>query len=124
MGIFITLHQKERDAQQHRHPHELDGLAAVAHLQGARLGLTGAVPPADADCGDRGRQGVHPQRQAVVDLIGKFGFEKVRATAEFAISAQGKIYAPTITNPYQLKIKLGDLMVYHKKQSDSEMLIL
>jgi hypothetical protein len=63
-------------------------------------------------------------RRAAEELIKQFGFEKTHATTEYAVSIQGKQYAPTITTPYQLKIKLGDLMIYHKKESNSEMLIL
>ena len=59
------------------------------------------------------------QRQAVVDFIGKFGFEKTKQFAAAAIAIQGRDFAPTITNPYLLKIKLGELKIYYQKQNSN-----
>lgn len=59
------------------------------------------------------------QRQAVVDFIGKFGFEKTKQFAAAAIAIQGRDFAPTITNPYLLKIKLGELNIYYQKQNSN-----
>uniref|UniRef100_A0A6H2A4S7 Putative DNA binding, helix-turn-helix domain containing protein n=1 Tax=viral metagenome TaxID=1070528 RepID=A0A6H2A4S7_9ZZZZ len=59
------------------------------------------------------------QRQAVVDFIGKFGFEKTKQFAVAAIAIQGRDFAPTITNPYLLKIKLGELKIYYQKQNSN-----
>jgi hypothetical protein len=56
-------------------------------------------------------------RQAIKDLIRQFGYEKTVNTVNYAISIQGIQYAPTITNPYQLKTKMGDLLVYYKKDN-------
>jgi hypothetical protein len=55
------------------------------------------------------------QRQAVEWLITHYGFDKTAQTVKYAISVQGKDYAPTITTPYQLKDKLAALLVYYKK---------
>ena len=59
-------------------------------------------------------------RAAAEWLIAKFGFEKTVKTAEYAISVQGKDFAPTITTPYQLKEKLAALMLYYQKQNDKK----
>jgi hypothetical protein len=55
-------------------------------------------------------------RSSLRDLIKKLGLDQTRAIIQYAVSVQGKPYTPTITNPYQLKIKLGDLKVYAEKQ--------
>lgn len=57
------------------------------------------------------------QRQAVEALAKKLGWEKLDKLVNYALSVQGQKYAPTITTPYQLKEKLGDLMVYYKKNN-------
>jgi len=49
-------------------------------------------------------------------LIGKYGIEKVINAAKFAISVQGKPYAPTINTPSQLKNKMADLVAYQKRE--------
>lgn len=61
--------------------------------------------------------GHRTNRKACSDLIGQFGLEKTISTAKYAISVQGQQYAPTITTPYQLKNKMGDLKVYYNKQT-------
>ena len=61
--------------------------------------------------------GHRTNRKAVTDLIKKFGFDKTKRTVEFAMSIQGQKYAPTITTPYQLKEKLGDLLIFWKKNN-------
>lgn len=55
------------------------------------------------------------QRKAAVWLIGKFGLELVLAMARSAISVQGEEYAPTITNPYELKEKLARLKAFFER---------
>lgn len=55
--------------------------------------------------------------KAAEELIKKFGLEKTLRTAEYAISVHGQQYAPSIASPYQLKIKLADLMAYYKKEN-------
>ena len=59
------------------------------------------------------------QRNCLQDLIDQFGYEKTSKTIEYAVSIQGQKFAPTITTPYQLKNKLGDLMVFYKKETNS-----
>jgi phage replication O-like protein O len=63
-------------------------------------------------------------RKAIEEMIKKFGFEKLKATVEYSNSIQGKKYAPTITTPYLLKIKLGELMSYAKRQNNSGTIIV
>lgn len=59
-------------------------------------------------------------RKSAQDLIKQFGFQKALATAKYAISIQGRDYAPTITTPSKLKYKIGDLQVYYKKDNKSQ----
>ena len=59
------------------------------------------------------------QRKTLEEFIKKWGYEKTMNTVRFAVSIQGKKYSPTITTPIQLKNKLGDLLVYHKKESSN-----
>ena len=59
------------------------------------------------------------QRAALQWLIDKYGYEKTRQSIEYAISIQGKEYAPTITTPYQLKDKLSALLVYYAKNNNT-----
>lgn len=58
------------------------------------------------------------QRSAAEDMIKKFGAEKTINTVKFAISVQGKRYAPTITNPLELKNNMGKLLVYNKREQE------
>ena len=58
-------------------------------------------------------------RSAIEWLIKKYGFDKVKHTVEYACQVQGKKYAPTITTPYQLKIKMADLMVFYKRDQST-----
>lgn len=57
------------------------------------------------------------QRSAVIEMIKKMGWEKTKKMTEYAISVQGAPYSPTITTPYQLKNKIGDLRVFYKKEN-------
>lgn len=57
-------------------------------------------------------------RQAIQDMIKKFGFDKILATVKYSNSIQGKKYAPTITTPYHLKNKLGELRIYFEKNNN------
>ena len=52
------------------------------------------------------------QRTAVEDLIKQFDIESVIKFAEFAISCNGKPYAPQITTPLQLQSKMGQLRAF------------
>lgn len=58
------------------------------------------------------------QRKALEEMVTKFGEEKVRATIIYAVSISGQKYAPTITTPYQLKEKLGELIAFQKRESN------
>lgn len=62
-------------------------------------------------------------RSALKVLLEKYGYEKIVNTINYAISIQGKKYAPTITTPYQLKNKMGDLTVYYKKENNNMTII-
>lgn len=64
------------------------------------------------------------QRNALADLLKELGYEKVLAAIKYAVFVQGEQYAPTITTPYQLKNKLGDLRVFHKKNNKSRIIKL
>lgn len=57
------------------------------------------------------------QRGAVEAMITRIGFEKTKRMAEYAVSIQGEKYAPTITTPYVLKEKMGELIIYFKKNN-------
>jgi len=59
------------------------------------------------------------QRKAIVEIISKFGFKKTEKTIQYAISIQGEKYSPTITTPIQLKNKLGDLLIFYKKNKQN-----
>lgn len=55
-------------------------------------------------------------RKAVEELTKSYGIEKVLAAAQYALSIQNEKYAPIITNPYQLKVKFGELVAYKARQ--------
>ncbi len=55
------------------------------------------------------------QRSAADYLINKFSYKTVIDIAKYAISIQSQDYAPTITNPYELKEKWGKLRLFFEK---------
>ena len=59
------------------------------------------------------------QRKIIEELVKKWGYEKTINTVRYAITIQGKPYSPVITTPLQLKNKMGDLLVFHKKEGNS-----
>lgn len=59
------------------------------------------------------------QRQACAEMLKKLGYEQLLEIAKLAVNIQGQPYAPTITNPYQLKIKFGELASFIKKENNS-----
>jgi hypothetical protein len=59
-------------------------------------------------------------RNTTAELIEKFGFEKVKSMIEATVAIQGKDYAPTVTNPWQFKKKLGDIKVYFERQKSKQ----
>ena len=63
------------------------------------------------------------ERKTLEELIKKWGYEKTLNTIKFAVSVQGKKYSPTITKPTQLKNKMGELLVFHKKQSGNPVIV-
>ena len=63
------------------------------------------------------------QRKSLEYLVKKFGYQKTLNTIKFAMSVQGNKYAPTITTPLQLKNKLGDLLVFYKKEKETPMIV-
>jgi hypothetical protein len=58
---------------------------------------------------------ISSHRKATEWLISKYGFEKTVGLAEYAVSIFGKDYAPSITNPSELKSKLSKLAEFAKK---------
>lgn len=63
-------------------------------------------------------------RNAAEELIKKFGFTKTVELIEYALAIQGRRFAPTITTPYQLKIKIGELQVYAKREAGNRPIIV
>lgn len=55
------------------------------------------------------------QRKACKELIEKFGLEKVINTLKYYKSIRNERFSPTISTPYVLQQKLGDLMNYYNK---------
>jgi hypothetical protein len=64
------------------------------------------------------------QREALQDIINKFGYEKTEGIIKYAISIQGQKYAPVITTPLMLKNKLGEIMIYYKKENNKQTIII
>jgi hypothetical protein len=60
------------------------------------------------------------QRKAVQELITLLGKEKLIRTIEYVISVKNEEFAPTITTPYQLQAKLGQITAYFKKHTASK----
>jgi len=58
------------------------------------------------------------ERNAVDELIKKFGFEKLKNTIFYAISIQGNKYSPVITTPLEFKRNLAKLMIYYKREQE------
>lgn len=60
------------------------------------------------------------QRGALERMLAEHGEEKVRWLLEALPKVAGQRYAPTITTPLQLENKLGDLLVFIKKESGNK----
>ena len=60
------------------------------------------------------------QRKDLDWLCVKYGVEKVTNTINALEEIQGKKYAPSITSPSELKLKLGALIAFTKRQEDEE----
>ena len=57
-------------------------------------------------------------------LIEKYGIEKTKNAALYAVSIQGEQYAPQILNPHQLKEKMTALTLYKQKQQPKGLLVI
>ena len=55
-------------------------------------------------------------RAAAETLIKKYGAAEAVKVAQYAVSVQGEKYAPVITTPHELLMKLGQLGVYAKRE--------
>lgn len=60
------------------------------------------------------------QRKTLEEMIKKWGYEKTLNTIKASNKIQGEKFAPTITTPIQLKNKLGELLVYYKKETNNQ----
>lgn len=60
------------------------------------------------------------QRRAISELIAAYGLEKVLAAAKYAVSVQSELYAPIITNPWQLQKKFSELVVHKSRSNKSQ----
>lgn len=60
------------------------------------------------------------QRKALDEMLKKFGYDKLLNTIRFAVSVQGKQYAPVITTPCQLRENMGKLLVYYQKENTNK----
>ena len=60
------------------------------------------------------------QREACQNLIGKFGYEKTVATLNYYKSIRNQKFSPTITTPYQLQQKMGELINFYGKQQNDK----
>jgi len=58
------------------------------------------------------------ERDCVARLLGKGGREKLEEIIAYVAVANKKPYAPTITTPYQLEVKMGDLMAFYEKDKE------
>ena len=60
------------------------------------------------------------ERKALDWLCVKYGFEKVKNTIMVLPQSNISPFAPTITSPYELKMKLGKLIAWKNKQNSQE----
>jgi len=61
------------------------------------------------------------QRSALERMVKKHGADKIKWVIEKLPITNKTKYAPTITTPYQLELKLGDIIVFfQKKKAESE----
>lgn len=56
------------------------------------------------------------QRSALERMVKKHGIEKIRWAIEHLPKTNKERFAPTITTPYQLEMKLGDLISFFQKK--------
>jgi len=60
------------------------------------------------------------QRAAMARIVHELGEEKTDRLLGVLPQVMGLKYAPTITTPYQLEKKMGELMIFLKKESDKK----
>lgn len=58
----------------------------------------------------------NPQRQAASRLLKKYGMEKLRGMVGYLEHSNASKYAPTITTPYALEAKMGELKAWADKE--------
>jgi hypothetical protein len=56
------------------------------------------------------------ERKAAEWLINKYGLKKAIEVCEYSISLNEVPFAPSITSPYELKMKLAKLKIYQQRQ--------
>ena len=59
-------------------------------------------------------------REAAEWMVKKFGLDNCKRMVEMVCSIQGKPYAPTVTTPYQMKLKLAELKIYFDKEKNTK----
>jgi len=59
------------------------------------------------------------QRAALERMLEQHGVEKISAIIQYLKKSNANKYAPTITTPAQLEIKLGDLLAWAEKQKQN-----
>lgn len=69
---------------------------------------------------EEGNEGINfgnkTERKAAEWLLKKYGLDKTINTIKYAMSLNGKPYAPVISTPYQLKNNLVKLIAYYKRE--------
>lgn len=63
-------------------------------------------------------------RKAAQSIIIQLGLDHTLKLAQYAISVQGKDYAPVITTPYQLREKMAQLKIFYNKHNKERTLHL
>lgn len=58
------------------------------------------------------------QRSALERLLEEHGYSKIKMVLERLPEIAGKPYAPSITTPYQLEVKLGQLFIYLQREKN------
>jgi len=63
-------------------------------------------------------------RSSAQEIIKNYGFETAKNISNYAVSIQGKKFSPIITNPYQLKVKIAELLVFKKREENNQTISL
>ena len=64
------------------------------------------------------------ERSSALWLVNKYGLNLTERFVKYALSIRSERYAPVITTPYQLKIKIGELKVFYEKNNKSSLTIV